>query len=97
MDIFAQAKIRANEIAPPPVDRPIAAAATAFGFGLLVTGLFIALQWLGLPAWMAWLGSAIAYGGIAYVDCLVGWNRNTREFHDALADLKAQPAEPSLH
>lgn len=89
MDIFEQAKARAHDIAPPPPDQPVAASLTAFGFGLLVVGIFIALQWLGLPVWMSWVGSAIAYGGIAYADCQLAWNRNRREVQEALADLKA--------
>lgn len=44
MDIFAQAKARADETAPQPADKPVAAAVAAFGFGLLVIGIFIALQ-----------------------------------------------------
>ena len=97
MTIFETAKARADEIAPPPADQPLAAAATAFGFGLFVTGLFVALEWLGLPAWIAWMGSALAYGGIAYADCQLGWNRNQREYRDALEELKGQSSGPSVH
>jgi hypothetical protein len=97
MTIFEQAKARADEIAPPPADKPFAAAATAFGFGLFVTGLFVALEWLDIPAWVAWLGSALAYGGIAYADCQVGWNRNRAEYREALEVLKGQASRPSVH
>ena len=97
MTIFEQAKARADEIAPPPVDKPLTAAATAFGFGLFVTGLFVALEWLGLPGWLAWLASALAYGGIAYADCLLGWNRNKREYREAMEELKGRVDGPSVH
>ena len=97
MTIFEQAKARADAAAPPPVDTPRMAAATAFGFGLFVTGLFVALHWLGLPGWVAWLGSAAAYGAIAYGDSLIGWNRNAREYREALDELKARPGPTSLH
>jgi hypothetical protein len=97
MTTFEKAKARADEIAPPPADKPLAAAATAFGFGLLVTGLFVALEWLGFPAWIAWLGSALAYGGIAYADCQLGWNRNKREYREAMEILKGEANAPSVH
>ena len=97
MTIFEQAKGRADAAAPPPLDRPPAAAATAFGFGLFVTGLFVALQWIGLPGWLAWLGAAAGYGAIAYGDCLIGWNRNAREYREALEELKVRPGPSSLH
>jgi hypothetical protein len=97
MDLFEQAKAQADDDAPPPVDKPVAAAATAFGFGMLVVGVFLALQGLGLPVWMAWAGSALVYGGIAYADCLFAWRRHRRAFHDALADLKDGPSARSIH
>ena len=97
MTIFEQAKARADTIAPPPVDSPRAAAATAFGFGLFVIALFVALQWLGLSGWVAWLGAALAYGGMAYADCQLGWTRNHREYRDALDELKGQSGGPSMH
>ena len=97
MTIFEQAKARADEIAPPPVDTPFAAAATAFGFGLFVTGLFVAFQWLGLSGWLAWFGAALAYGGIAYADCLLGWTRNRREYREAMEELKGRGDGPSMH
>ena len=90
MNIFEQARSRADEIAPAPVDKPIAAGLTAVGFGLLVTGIYIALIWCGLPSWMAWFGSALIYGAIGYGDSIIGWRRHRREFHEALEDLKAQ-------
>ncbi len=96
MTPFDHAKARADEIAPAPVDTPLAAAATAFGFGLFVVFLFLALQWLGAPGWLAWTGAAVGYAAIAYGDCLLGWNRHKREYKDALADLKAQ-LPSSLH
>ncbi len=97
MTIFEQAKSRAANIAPPPVDTPRAAAATAFGFGIAVIGVFIVLQWLALPLWLAWLGSALAYGGIAYADCQLGWNRNRQHYREAMEELKGQPGGPSVH
>ena len=97
MTIFEDAKVRADEIAPPPIDKPMTAAATAFGFGLFVTGLFVALEWLGIPAWVAWLVAALAYGGIAYADCQLGWNRNRQEYREAMEALKGQPGGPSVH
>ena len=97
MTIFEDAKARADEIAPPPVDKPMTAAATAFGFGLFVTGLFVALEWLGIPAWVAWLVAALAYGGIAYADCQLGWNRNRQEYREAMEALKGQSDGPSVH
>lgn len=97
MTIFEQAKARADEIAPPPADQPVTAAATAFGFGLFVTALFVALEWLGLPGWIAWLAAALAYGGIAYADCQLGWNRNKREYREAMETLKQQSGAPSIH
>ena len=97
MTIFEDAKARADEIAPPPIDKPMTAAATAFGFGLFVTGLFVALEWLGIPAWVAWLVAALAYGGIAYADCQLGWNRNRQEYRDALEELKGQSGVPWVH
>lgn len=90
MNIFEQAKTRADDVAPAPADKPITAGLTAVGFGLLVTGIYIALVWCGLPAWMAWIGSALIYGAIGYGDSLIGWSRHKREFHEALDDLKAQ-------
>ncbi len=97
MTIFDQAQSRANEIAPAPVDTPIAAAATAFGFGVFVIFIFVALQWLGAPDWVAWTGAAAAYAGVAYGDCLLGWNRHRTEYREALADLKAQAPSPRMH
>ena len=86
MTIFEQAKARADALAPPPVDSPRTAAATAFGFGLFVAALFVALQWLGLSGWVAWLGAALAYGGIAYADCQLGWTRNRDAYREALEE-----------
>lgn len=97
MTIFERAKARADEIAPAPADTPIAAAGTAFGFGLLVIFMFLALQWLGAPDWAAWAGAALAYGAIAYGDCLIGWNRHREEYADALDELKAQMPPRPLH
>jgi len=97
MTIFEQAKARADEIAPPPVDKPFNAAATAFGFGLFVTGLFVALTWLGMSGWLAWIGAALAYGGVAYADCQLGWNRNRQEYREALEMLKGEADKPSVH
>lgn len=98
MTIFEAAKARADETAPAPQDTPIAAAATAFGFGLFVIFLFLAIQWLGAPTWAAWVGAALAYGAIAYGDCLLGWNRHRAEYRQALADLKdAGVGASSLH
>ena len=97
MTIFDQAKAHADEIAPPPADTPVVAAATAFGFGLLVIFIYFALSWLGAPYWVAWIGAAAAYAGIAYGDCLLGWNRNRAEYKDALADLKSGATPPSFH
>jgi len=97
MTIFEQARARADAIAPPPVDTPRAAAATACGFGIAVIGVFIALQWLGAPLWLAWLGSALGYGGIAYADCQLGWNRNREEYREALEALKGEAGRPSVH
>ena len=88
MTIFERAKARADDIAPAPADKPIVAAATAFGFGLFVVFIFLALQWLGAPDWAAWFIAALVYAGIAYGDCLLGWNRHRAEYHQALADLK---------
>jgi hypothetical protein len=97
MTPFDQAKARADEIAPAPQDTPIAAAATAFGFGLLVIFMFLAIQWLGAPYWVAWAGAAVAYAGIAYGDCLLGWNRHKAEYKEALEDLKASAPPRSMH
>jgi hypothetical protein len=97
MTIFEQAKARADAIAPPPADKPPTAAATAFGFGLGVIGLFAILQWLGVPLWIAWLASALAYGGIAYADCQLGWSRNAREYREAMEELKGRGEGPSVH
>ncbi len=97
MTIFEQAKARADEIAPPPADKPFAAAATAAGFGLFVIGLFVALQWLGVADWLAWIGAALAYGGIAYADCQLGWNRNKAEYREAMEILKGEANRPSVH
>jgi hypothetical protein len=97
MTIFEQAKARADTSAPPPADRPFTAAATAFGFGLFVIGLFVALEWLGVSDWVSWIGAGLGYGGIAYADCFHGWNRNRREYRDALEELKARSGEPWLH
>ena len=97
MDIFEQASARASETAPAPIDRPLTAAATASGFGLVVIAMFVLLETIGLPGWLCWLGAAAAYGGIAYLDCMIGWNRHKRVFQDALADLKDQSSGPSLH
>lgn len=96
MDIFAQAKARADEIAPEPADKPAAAAIAAFGFGLLVTGIFIALEWMGFAVWMSWLGAAAAYAAIAYGDSVLGWSRHKRVFQEALRDLK-ETSGTSLH
>jgi hypothetical protein len=97
MTIFEQAKARADEFAPPPVDQPLTAAVTAFGFGLFVTGLFVALEWLGLSGWIAWVTAAGAYGGIAYADCQLGWNRNKREYREAMEVLRDRSGPPSVH
>ena len=97
MTIFEQAKARADVAAPPPVDTPRMAAATAAGFGLAVIALFVALQALGVPGWIAWTASALAYGGIAYADCQMGWQRNAREYREALEELKQRPGTSSLH
>ncbi len=97
MTIFDQAKARADEIAPAPADTPIAAAATAFGFGLLVVFIYFALTWLGAPYWAAWAGAAAAYAGIAYGDCLLGWNRHRAEYKEALAELKLTAPPRSMH
>lgn len=97
MTIFEQAKARADSVAAPPVDTPRVAAATAFGFGVAVIGVFIALQWLGLPLWLTWLGAALAYGGVAYADCQLGWNSNRREYREALEELKQRGGGPSVH
>jgi hypothetical protein len=98
MTIFERAKSRADTISPPPADRPLAAATTAFGFGVLVMALFIALQWIGLPFWIALLGAALIYGAIAYADCALGWHHNAMEYREALKDLKEEGAAqiPSL-
>lgn len=97
MTIFEQAKAHADEAAPSPHETPRMAAATAAGFGLAVIALFVALQWVGVPAWIAWTASALAYGGIAYADCRMGWQRNAREYRDALDGLKARPGPSSVH
>jgi hypothetical protein len=97
MTIFEQAKARADTIAPPPVDRPPAAAATAFGFGVGVVGLFVILQWLGVPLWLGWLATALAYGGIAWADCQLGWTRNREQYREALEELKERGGGPSMH
>ena len=97
MTIFEQAKARADALAPPPVDTPRTAAATAFGFGVAVIGVFIVLQWLGLPLWLAWLGAALAYGGIAYADCQLAWTRNAREYREAMEEMKGRGEGPSMH
>jgi hypothetical protein len=97
MTPFDQAKARADEIAPPPPDKPPTAAATAFGFGLGVIGLFAMLQWLGVPLWLAWLASALAYGGIAWADCQLGWTRNRDAYREALDELKGRGEGPSMH
>ncbi len=60
----------------------------AAGFGLFVIGLFVALQWLGVADWLAWIGAALAYGGIAYADCQLGWNRNKAEYREAMEILR---------
>ncbi len=96
-DIFERAKARADDAAPAPADRPVAAALTAFGFGLFVVGLYIAMQWLGLRDGMAWAGAAAGYAAIAYGDCHIGWQRHRREYHEALADLKEQSPPRSVH
>ncbi len=97
MTPFDRAKARADAIAPAPADTPLAAAATAFGFGLLVIFIFLAIQWLGAPDWAAWAGAALAYAGIAYGDCVLGWNRHKAEYKDALADLKSEAPPRSMH
>lgn len=97
MNLFEEANARALEIAPPPPDRPLAAALTAFGFGLVVVALFITLQWLGLPTWVSWTGSALAYSILAYVDCALAWTRHRREYREALEDLKGDRTAPSVH
>lgn len=97
MNLFEEANVRALEIAPPPPDRPVAAAGTALGFGVVVVGVFITLQWLGLPTWASWTGSAVAYATIAYVDCALAWKRHRREYREALDDLKGEKAAPSVH
>lgn len=97
MTIFEQAKARADAVAPRPADTPRAAAATACGFGIAVIGVFIALQWLGASLWLAWTGSVLAYGGIAYADCQLGWTRNRDEYREALETLKGEAVPPSMH
>lgn len=97
MTIFEAAKARADTIAPPPHDKPPVAAATAFGFGLGVIGLFALLQWLGVPFWLGWLASALAYGGIAWADCQLGWTRNREQYREALEELKGQGTGPLMH
>lgn len=97
MNIFEQAKARADELAPPPHETPRTAAAIAFGFGIAVIALFIALQWVGLPQWLAWAGAALAYGAIAWADCQHGWTRNKREYREALETLKGSGSGPSVH
>ena len=97
MDPFEQAAKIASEVAPAPPDRPLVAALTAAGFGILVVGLFVVLQSVGLSLWLCWLGSAAAYGAIAYLDCQLGWRRHRREYHVALEALKAERAGHSLH
>ena len=72
-------------------------ALTALGFGFVVVAVFITLQWLGLPTWASWTGSALAYAAIAYVDCALAWKRHRREYREALEDLKGERAAPSLH
>jgi hypothetical protein len=97
MTIFDQAKARADERAPPPVEQPRNAAAIAFGFGLFVIGLYLALQWIGLSSWIAWLASAAIYGGIAYADCHHGWARNRQEYREAMEELKERTGGQSVH
>lgn len=97
MTIFEQAKARADEIAPPPAEQPRTAAAIAFGFGLFVIGLFVAMQWMGLSPWVAWIAAAVVYGGIAYADCQLGWNRNRAEYRNAMDVLKGEAIRPSVH
>ena len=97
MDVFERAKAKADESAPPPADEPIAAAAVAFGFGLLVIGIYFALLWLGLSQGMAWLGAAVAYATIAYADCALAWRRYRQALRDALADLKTETDATRLH
>lgn len=97
MNLFEEANARALEIAPPPPDRPWAAALTALGFGFVVVAVFITLQWLGLPTWASWTGSALAYAAIAYVDCALAWKRHRREYREALEDLKGDRTAPSVH
>jgi hypothetical protein len=96
MNIFEKAKTQADAVAPPPADRPIAAGLTAFGFGILVVGFFIALQWSGLPFWLSWIGAAVLYGGIGYLDCVMAWRRHREEFHNALSEAK-DSSRSSLH
>lgn len=96
MDIFAQAKARADEVAPQPTEKPVTAGLSALGFGLFVTGIYIALIWCGVPSWIAWIGSALVYGAIGYGDSVLGWRRHKREFHEALDELKAQ-SHTSVH
>ena len=97
MDPFEAAKTHADTEAPAPADKPIAAAATAFGFGLFVIATFFALRWLGVDEWIAWFTAAALYAAIAYGDCVLGWRAHRRAYHDRLADLKAERAGPSVH
>lgn len=90
MNIFEQAQAHTDKTAPAPVDKPLTAGLTALGFGLFVTGIYIALTWFGIASWIAWIGSALVYGAIGYGDCVLGWARHKKVFHEALDDLKAQ-------
>ena len=95
--MFETAKAHADEVAPAPVDTPVAAALTAFGFGLAVIAVFFAIRWLGAPEWAAWIGAAAIYALVAYGDSALGWARHWRTYRDALADLKGDRPGPSLH
>jgi hypothetical protein len=97
MDIFEAAKAHADEFAPAPVDRPIASALTALGFGLFVIGVFVAIRWLGGAERVAWIGAALIYAAIAYGDSALGWARHRREYQMKLAELKSERSAVSLH
>jgi uncharacterized protein involved in cysteine biosynthesis len=97
MDIFEAAKTHADAEAPAPVDRPLAAALTALGFGLFVIGVFLAIRWIGAVEWVAWIAASLIYAGIAYGDSVLGWARHRREYQQKLAELRSERSTVSLH